>query len=181
VDEAALLRRAREGDEIAFAELYHRHQRPIYRYALRMCGVHAADDVVQDTFVTVLETGDRFDAARGTLGGYLFGIARHLVLKRLGPHYETGLDEAVDHAASPAGDALAALTQQEQVAAVRAAIETLPPAFREAVVLCDLEEFDYISAAQLIGCPIGTIRSRLHRARTLLATRLAALRQRQRS
>jgi RNA polymerase sigma-70 factor, ECF subfamily len=185
VDEAALLRRARQGDESAFAELYARHQRPIYRYAARMCGPQAADDVVQETFLAVLRKGDQFDAARGTLGGYLFGIARHMVLKQLNGRFEVPLDDESDtgrgasdaelHTATTAS-VLDILTQQERIVAVRTAIDALPPAYREVVVLCDLEELDYVSAAQAMGCPIGTIRSRLHRARALLVSRLASLR-----
>jgi RNA polymerase sigma-70 factor, ECF subfamily len=177
VDEAVLLKLARQGDEAAFAELYGRHQRPIYRYAARMCGRDAADDVVQDTFLAVLRQGGHFDAARGTFGGYLFGIARHLVLKHLGPRYQIPLDEGSDAPAplQPA-DALNALTAQERVAAVRSAVESLPPAYRDVIALCDLEELDYQTAAQVLGCPIGTVRSRLHRARALLAGKLGAMR-----
>ncbi len=180
MDEAALLQRARQGDEGAFAELYHRHQRPIYRYAARMCGPHAADDVVQEAFLAILQKGEGFDASRGSLGGYLFGIARHLVLKQLGPRYESPIDEDVDPPAAAGADALTTLTTEERVTTVRAAVEALPPAYREVVILCDLEELDYVAAAAIVGCPIGTVRSRLHRARARLTTSLAALRGGQR-
>jgi RNA polymerase sigma-70 factor (ECF subfamily) len=55
-------------------------------------------------------------------------------------------------------------------------VRDLPAEFREAVVLCELEELSYEEAAQLIGCPIGTIRSRLHRGRALLLAKLEMLR-----
>jgi RNA polymerase sigma-70 factor (ECF subfamily) len=58
---------------------------------------------------------------------------------------------------------------------VRAAVGSLPPAYREVVVLCELQDFDYAAAAAIIGCPIGTVRSRLHRARAVLMIKLAAL------
>ena len=172
VDEATLLQRARQGDEQAFAELYARHQRPIYRYAVRMCGTETADDVVQETFLALLRGPNRFDAARGTFGGYLFGIARHLVLKQLGSRYEMPLDDGAEPIADASPDALDALSREERIRAVRAAIAALPPGYREVVVLCDLEEMDYQTAAHVIGCPIGTIRSRLHRGRSLLVARL---------
>lgn len=182
VDEATLLRRAREGDEGAFAELYARHHRPIYRYAARMCGPDAADDVLQETFVVILERGERFDPARGTFGAFLFGIARHMVLKQLGPKYQVPPADAADAVTpSPPPDALDALSARERIEAVRVAIASLPPVYREAVVLCDLEELEYPAAARVVGCPIGTIRSRLHRARALLVTKLAALRAPERS
>jgi RNA polymerase sigma-70 factor (ECF subfamily) len=182
VDEATLLQRARQGDEDAFAELYARHHRPVYRYAARMCGPDRADDVLQETFVVVLERGERFDPARGTFGAYLFGIARHMVLKQLGPQYQ--VPAMADSGTTPPlhqPDALDALTERERIAAVRAAIASLPPVYREAVVLCDLEELEYQEAAQVVGCPVGTIRSRVHRGRALLLSKLATLRGAERS
>jgi RNA polymerase sigma-70 factor (ECF subfamily) len=181
VDEATLLRRAREGDEGAFAELYARHHGPIYRYATRMCGPDAADDILQETFVVILERAERFDPARGTFGAYLFGIARHMVLKQLGPKYQLTQAFDTDAPAAHPPDALDALTARERIAAVRVAVASLPPVYREVVVLCDLEELAYPEAAEIVGCPIGTIRSRLHRARALLLAKLAALRETERS
>jgi len=177
VSEAQLLTRARAGDEQAFGQLFSLHQRSIYRYALHMCGAAIADDIVQDTFLAVLRPGGAFDDARGSVGAYLFGIARHLVLKRLGSRF--AISEPVDGLeARPAPDlsALDVLSRQETVAAVRQAIATLPPVFRETIVLCDLNEMDYQTAATVLECPIGTVRSRLHRARALLAERLSLLR-----
>src|SRR5207302_6049964 len=66
------------------------------------------------------------------------------------------------------------LSRAETVDVVRAAIQSLPPAYREVVVLCELQEMDYADAAAVIGRPIGTVRSRLHRARALLASKLAS-------
>jgi RNA polymerase sigma-70 factor (ECF subfamily) len=178
VNEAQLLARARAGDEQAFAELFALHQRPIYRYAVHMCGADTADDIVQDTFMALLTHQQTFDAARGPLGAYLFGIARHVVLKRLGSRYSAATDdlETIGTHAAPDLSALELLSRQETVAAVRAAIAELPPAYREAIVLCDLQEMDYQAAAMVLECPLGTVRSRLHRARALLATRLSILR-----
>ncbi len=65
---------------------------------------------------------------------------------------------------------------QERIERVREAVLGLPAEFREAVVLCELEEMSYEEAARLCGCPIGTIRSRLHRARALLLAKLELLR-----
>jgi RNA polymerase sigma-70 factor (ECF subfamily) len=135
---------------------------------------------VQDTFLAVLGQSGRYDATKGTVGAYLLGIARHLLLKRLAVRAEVSLEDditIVDRAgATDAGSALEALTRAEAVQALRAAIDALPPAYREAIVLCDLEEVDYAEAAAIVQCPIGTVRSRLHRARLLLATKLSALR-----
>jgi RNA polymerase sigma-70 factor (ECF subfamily) len=176
VDEAELLRRARHGDEDAFAQLFGRYQRAIFRYAAHMCGDGAADDVVQETFLVVLRRGEKFDTARGTFSAFLFGIARNAILKQLGDCYQLpgDLERAVEEV-SPHADALESITEQERIEAVRAAIASLPAVYREVVVLCDLEDVNYESAASALGCPIGTIRSRLHRARAMLTSKLAGL------
>jgi len=161
---------------VAFAELFARYQRRLYLYASRMCS-GAGDDVVQDTFLTVLRGTGAFDPQRGSAAGYLFGIARHFILKQLGSRYDAGsadrLEDAPGAAAAPE-TVLETLTRAETVHAVRAAVEQLPPVFREVVVLCELQEMDYATAAEVLQCPIGTVRSRLHRARSLLLTALAA-------
>ena len=176
MDDHGLLARVKRGDEEAFSELYARHQAAIYRYAAHMCGPAAADDVVQETFLALLRRPQAFDAARGTVAAYLYGIARHNVLGRLSVSHaeladaietEEGFGAAVE--SSP----LDALSRAETIARVRAAIGSLPPAYREAVVLCELQEMDYAAAAAVMQCPIGTVRSRLHRARGLLMSKLA--------
>jgi RNA polymerase sigma-70 factor (ECF subfamily) len=179
VDDATLIARARRGDEGAFSALFTRYQRSIYHYAARMCGRDAGDDVVQETFLAVLRAPGGFDPAKGTLAGYLFGIARHHVMKRLTrqgvellepPDAESIVATAIDE--TP----FAAVARNELVDAVRQAVEALPVVYREVVVLCDLQELDYVTAAGIIQCPVGTVRSRLHRARALLTARLAGSR-----
>src|SRR4029453_10699062 len=99
-DDAGLLVRARKGDQTGFSELFGRHQRAIYRYAAHMCGPIAADDVVQETFLAVLGQGGRSDPPRREVIGYLLGIARHFVMKRLTFTGETALDDDVERAVS---------------------------------------------------------------------------------
>jgi RNA polymerase sigma-70 factor (ECF subfamily) len=179
VDDADLLKRARRGDEDAFSQLFGRHQSAIYRYAVHMCGPEAGDDIVQETFLAVLRQRGRTDGPRASVLGYLFGIARHLALQRLGSNYESALadtgHEDVSQVASDALTALEDLSRAETIASVRAAVQALPPVYREVVVLCELQDMDYAAAAGVLQCPIGTIRSRLSRARTLLVTKLGAL------
>src|SRR5580765_3751805 len=125
VDDAVLLERVQRGDEAAFAALYERHQRAIYRYAMHMCGPEAADDVVQDTFLAVIRSGLGFDAARGTVAAYLFGIARHHMLKRIA---ECGMRNAEfedTEALNPQPSPLAELQRAETIALVRDAVRTL--------------------------------------------------------
>lgn len=181
MDDDGLIERARQGDEDAFAQLFTRYQRAVYRYAAYMGGRDAGDDIVQETFLVLLRQGGRTDAPRGTVGAYLLGIARHIVLKRFASPRLFELAEDVEAEAD--GDTLGAdrltaldeLTRAETIDAVRAAVQSLPASYREAVVLCELQEMDYTEAAVVMRCPIGTVRSRLHRARTLLAAKLAAM------
>lgn len=178
-----LLRRAAKGDEDAFTRLYRRHQGPLYRYALRMTGSPwAAEEVVQEVFMTLIRDPKKFDADRGAVGAFLFGIARNRVMKqRDRAPRELALEdfEAADSAPKEPPDTVTPAVwaeRRERVDQVREAVLALPPEFREAVVLCELEELSYDEAARLSGCPIGTIRSRLHRARALLLAKLELLR-----
>ena len=179
-----LLRRAAKGNEEAFTLLYHRYQGALYRFALRMTGsAWAAEEIVQDVFMTLMRAPKKYDATRGTLGGFLYGVARNRVLKHLErlPR-EIALEEKSEDGTGPGIVLLDRSTpavlaeNRERMEQVRAALLELPPEFREAVVLCELEEKSYEEAAQLAGCPIGTIRSRLHRGRTLLMAKLELLR-----
>ena len=178
MDDAALLSRASGGDEAAFNQLFARYQRQIYLYAERVCGCGSGDDIVQETFLAVLRPSGRFDPAKGTVPGYLFGIARHHVIKRLArqgvtmaePPYTVAAD-----AMAPQDSPLDTIARARTIDLVRQAVRSLPPAYREVVALCDLQEMDYATVAQVIQCPIGTVRSRLHRARGLLLKKLSAV------
>ena len=173
-----LLLRMRSGDEQAFTALYRRRQGAIYRFALHMSGSAAtAEDTIQEVFLALIRDDCGYDPERGTLGGYLFGIARKLLLRHLDRRRtDVELDAEMDDLVLPDGaasaDQLAALTRKEGIAALRRAVQTLPPRYREVVALCDLEEVDYAEAAFILGCPVGTVRSRLHRARALLLEKL---------
>ena len=173
-----LLFRLRNGDEQAFAALYRRRQGSIYRFALHMCGSPtAAEDIAQEVFLALLREECGYDRERGTLSGYLFGIARKLVLRNLergrgDVPLESETDEASPRELAVIDDPLAGLTRHEAIEALRRAVHALPRRYREVVVLCDLEELDYAEAAVALGCPIGTVRSRMHRARALLLEKL---------
>jgi len=173
-----LLDRIRSGDEPAFVSLYRRRQGAIYRFALHMSGsAAAAEDVTQEVFLALIREGCGYDPCRGTLAGYLFGIARKLVLRFLARgRSDVALEADPDDAAVPElavlDDPLVDLTRRESVDALWRAVLALPRRYREVVVLCDLEELDYSDAAVALGCPVGTVRSRLHRARALLLEKL---------
>jgi RNA polymerase sigma-70 factor, ECF subfamily len=173
-----LLIRMHSGDEQAFVSLYRRKQGGIFRFALQMTGVEAqAEDITQEVFLTLLRKDCGYDPVRGTLSGYLFGIARKLVLRYVERgRLDVALDDGADENALPElavdDDPLVDLARREGLEALRRAVLALPRRYREVVVLCDLEEMDYADAAAALGCPIGTVRSRLHRARALLLEKL---------
>jgi RNA polymerase sigma-70 factor (ECF subfamily) len=167
-----LLARMIGGEEDAFTALYRRRQAAVYRFAMQMTGnVVVAEDVTQEVFMALIEHARRFDAQRGTVASFLYGIARNLVLRRLERDRGSGLDVAVEEIAG-GEDLLEDLTRRETVEHVRRAVLSLPPVYREAVVLCDLEDTSYEDAAAALDCPVGTVRSRLNRGRTMLAQKL---------
>lgn len=170
MNEARWVDRLREGDESAFAQVYQAHAGSLFRYALRMCGSNeAAEDALQEVFLGLIRGVGRFDPEKGSLGNWLFGAMRRQVFRQLGGGAEVELDEEI---AAPQSDPLAGLSRSRQVEQVRQAVLALPPAFREVIVLCEMEELSYEDAAGRIGCPVGTVRSRLSRARALLGRRL---------
>jgi RNA polymerase sigma-70 factor (ECF subfamily) len=175
-----LLRLISKGHEPAFVQFYRKHQRTVYRFALHMSGkTEIAEEVTQEVFMTVIGVAKLYDSKRGSAASYLYGITRNFVLRSLERErpYAAALDDAEnDRVAVLASDhdLLSELTRNQQVESLRKAVLALPPAYREVVVLCDLNEMDYAQAAEALGCAIGTIRSRLHRARALLMEKMRA-------
>ena len=180
--DAELLRLMLAGDSTAFATLYDRHQGCIYRFALRMTDSDAmAGDVTHDVFLALMRDGNQFDPERGTLGAYLYGIARNRILKLLKRERsfvalndgedDTTWDEGLIAQSNP----LLELSRSETIETVRQAVLALPVHYREVVLLCNMHEMNYEQAAGVIGCAVGTVRSRLHRARHLLIEKLRGL------
>ena len=167
------------GDREAFAVLYRRRRPDVYRFALHVSGSpQVADDVSQDVFVAVINHAGRYRSGRSGVVPWLLGIARNHV-RRWVAHERTAVslandDEEPSAARTPTVDTdpLANLSRRRDVAALRRAVLALPVKYREAVVLCDLHELSYAGAAAALGCAIGTVRSRLHRGRAMLAKRL---------
>ena len=186
--EDRLLRRMMAGDEEAFALLYRQKHPAIYRFALHMSSsASVAEDITQEVFMALIRDPKRFDPRRGTLNGFLFGIARNHLRKRWEADRRTvslafGAEDSDDfsslvpassgnhgHGGAPVHDEFASV---ETITRVRQAISTLPVNYREAVILCELEEMSYDEAATALGCPVGTVRSRLHRGRAMLLEKL---------
>jgi RNA polymerase sigma-70 factor (ECF subfamily) len=163
--------------------LYRRHQQRIYRFALQMSGQPGiAEEAVQETFLALLRQPARFNPARGTLAAFLHGIARHRVMRALerersyvsiDPEEPPKEAPAADHSNGHAG-LLEHLSRSQSIAAMRQAVLALPPRYREIVVLCEIEQMSYAQAAEITGCAVGTVRSRLHRARAFLVKKMRA-------
>lgn len=172
-----LLRSMLAGDEEALALLYRRQQGSVYRFALQMSGSKSiAEDVTQEVFLFLMREGHVFDPTRGSLSAFLLGVARNHVLRRVRTELSLipiGEDDD-DDAGLPASDLrpLDELARAETIELVRKAVLSLPAKYREVVVLCELQDVSYGEAAEILGCAIGTVRSRLHRARALLLAKL---------
>jgi len=177
--DSELLRSMLAGDEEALALLYRRRQGSVYRFALQMSGSKPmAEDVTQEVFLFLMREGHVFDPARGSLSAFLLGVARNHVLRRMRvdqfmtPIGDDDDDEAVFVATGTDLRPLDDLARAETIELVRRAVLSLPPKYREVVVLCELQDVSYGEAAEILGCAIGTVRSRLHRARALLLAKL---------
>ena len=149
----------------------------VYHFALLWSGSSAiAADVTQDVFVHLLTHAADFDPVRGRLRAYLCGIARNFVrrIHALPAHDPLPDDDDETAPLAPAAQApLERLLRDRELEALRRAIGRLPPPYREALILVDLHECSYAEAAAQCGCAMGTIRSRLSRARALLVGLLA--------
>lgn len=163
-------------DAARFNEIYRQNSLKIFRFALHMSGsATIAEEVTQETFLVMIHRPGSFDPERGAIGAFLYGVARNFVRQHLDrdrrfEQVDDGEGEEV-----PSGeDILGDLTRRENIQAVREAILGLPPKYREVVVLCDLQEMSYEAAAEVLDCVVGTVRSRLHRARNLLMMKLRA-------
>jgi RNA polymerase sigma-70 factor (ECF subfamily) len=173
--DAELMRRAAHGNADAFGELYDRRCSAIFRFALQTCGRReVAEEIAQDTFVMLTRCISSYDEERGTVTAFLFGIARNLLLRRVERDREDKLrvDERLDLKPATGPGPLDTILRSEALERIRRAVLDLPASYREAVVLCDLQELSYAEAAGVIGCPIGTVRSKLNRGRAMLAERL---------
>jgi RNA polymerase sigma-70 factor (ECF subfamily) len=170
-----LLRRLAAGDEEAFTALYRRWQGPIFRFGLRMSGSPSvAEDVTQEVFMALITGAGRYDPSKGSLPSYLFGVARNQVLRRIEKERPyVAMPEGDEEPVAASEDLLADLARSERVRRVREAVLALPSHYREVVALFDLQLLSYQETADALGCAVGTVRSRLHRARALLLARLA--------
>jgi RNA polymerase sigma-70 factor (ECF subfamily) len=174
--EADLVAKARGGNLFAFEEIVRRHQRRVYATALRILRRHdLADDVVQDTFLRAFKSFDQFNPGTNCRA-WLFTIMRNAFLNRVRAAGREVLEPDMDRLeAERISSATAGVASPEETffqtvlhGDVDRALKELPLPFREAVILADLEGLSYSEMAEILGCPIGTVMSRLSRGRRLL-------------
>lgn len=176
-DDSERMARLAAGDTGALRELYEKHGRALLRFSSAMCrSRQAAEDLVHDTFVALLRGPHLFDPEQGTAFNYLCGVLRHRVSRHF-RQQKRWVSLVDDDASGPTVHASPAdeIARSEVSAVFRQAMLELPLQHREIIALCDLEELPYHAVANILDCPIGTVRSRLHRARALLTIRLASL------
>lgn len=176
LSDSDLMRRTAAGDRDAFTALYQRHHAMVYRFARLMTGSNsAAEDIVQEVFLVVMRDAGRYDPSRAALASYLYGVARHQTRRRLARDrqfvsFDGECCDVTQHVTED--DVNAGLERRQALQRLRRAILSLPRRYREVIVLCDLQDVSYSDAAAALGCAVGTIRSRLHRARSLLTQKM---------
>jgi RNA polymerase sigma-70 factor, ECF subfamily len=174
--EAELLVKASRGDEAAFLVLYERHRTPVFRFACRLLGsAPLAEDVTHDCFVSVMRKPELYQPELASLRTYLCAAARNLAFKQLKRRgHETTVEDPPEPPTTNATpEPLQRVLDGEVVEHVRQAVETLPPLQREAVILFEYHEMSLADIALVAETDVGTIKSRLHRARQRLKRTLA--------
>jgi len=176
--DADLLPRCREGDEAAWRELVARHTRRVFGLAYRFTGrVDEAEDLTQEVFVKVYQTLGRYRESDGPFGGWLMAVARNHAIDQYRRHKQERLrrsDDPVALETMPSRDEhpIAGLEREERSRLVHRGLRALPPDLRLPLILCDLQGRPYEEIASELGIPLGTVKSRINRARLELAKRL---------
>ena len=180
VEEKNLVDLMLTGDESAFDRIYRIYHGPVFRFAVKMTGSHAtSEEILQEVFLSLVQKGEAFDPRKGRLIAYLYGITRNKVHRSFstGQGREKSLESEaqviLNHAVA-LDDPAADLAKKEEIENLRRGILSLPERYREVIALCDLSEMSYEEAADIIQCSLGTVRSRLHRGRSLLIEKMRA-------
>lgn len=176
--DADLLSRCRRGDEAAWHELVAQHTRKVFGLAYRFTGrVDEAEDLTQEVFVKVYQTLDRYREREGPFGGWLMAVARNHAIDHYRRRRQERLRRTEDPLVlemTPAGDEhpIVGLEREERASLVHKGLRALPPDLRLPLVLCDLQGLPYEQIAAELQIPLGTVKSRINRARVELAKRL---------
>ncbi len=160
----------------SWEEVVSNHSAKVYRLAYRLTGnKFDAEDLTQEVFVRVFRSLENFKP--GTLDGWLHRITTNLFLDQARRKSRIRFDALAEDAESrlpgrePGPEQ--SFEHNNLDLDVQRALEELPPDFRAAVVLCDLEGLSYDEVAEALGVKLGTVRSRIHRGRTMLREKLA--------
>ncbi|MFJ8044952.1 RNA polymerase sigma factor [Kitasatospora sp. NPDC096147] len=177
--ELSLRARLRAGDQGAFGRLFDENAQGVYGYAVRTLGDWAAaEDVVSLTFLEAWRLRGKLDVDGGPVRPWLFGIATNVLRNttRAGRRHRTAMARLPERGVVPdfADELVARLDDGARLAAAKRALERLRRREREVFQLCVLAGLDYASAAEALGVPVGTVRSRLSRARARLRELAAA-------
>jgi RNA polymerase sigma-70 factor (ECF subfamily) len=178
IADADLLPRCRVGDEVAWRELVTRHTRRVFGLAYRFTGrVDEAEDLTQEVFVKVYQTLGRYRESDGPFGGWLMAVARNHAIDNYRRRKQERLRRADDPAVletAPAREEhpIAGLEREERKRLVHSGLRALPPDLRLPLILCDLQGLPYEEIADELQIPLGTVKSRINRARVELAKRL---------
>ena len=168
ITDELLLKRAGDGEQAAFLELYERHRLPVFRFAYRLLGsVEAAEDVTHDCFLSLIRKSYNFDSERSSLRTYLFAAARNLALKYFrNVGREGSLEDLTEEPRLPSRqEPLRRVLDEELATQVRNAVMSLPALQREALVLFEYEDLSLNQIAEVTESDIGAVKARLHRAR----------------
>lgn len=160
-----------------------RHTRRVFNAAYRFVGrVDEAEDLTQEIFVKVYQSLQRYRPEHGRFETWLATVARNHAID----HYRRRREERLRRIDDASGNLegvsshdegpLARLERNERVEAVHRGLKALPPDLRQPILLCDLQGLAYEEAAQILGVPLGTVKSRINRGRLELAKRLLARR-----
>ena len=181
--DADLLSRCRKGDEAAWHELVASYTRKVFGLAYRFTGrVDEAEDLTQEVFVKVYQTLDRYRENDGAFGAWLMAVARNHAIdqyrRRKQERTRRSDDtEVLERIAAPGEHPLAGLERQERASLVHRALRALPLDLRLPLILCDLQGLSYDRIAAELQVPLGTVKSRINRARLELAKRLTGRRR----
>jgi RNA polymerase sigma-70 factor, ECF subfamily len=173
-----LVSRCRKGDEAAWHDLVARHGRKVFGLAYRFTSrVDEAEDLTQEVFVKVYQTLERYRPGDGPFGGWLMAVARNHAIDNYRRRKQERLrrsedTEVLERMAAPGEHPVAGLERQERASLVHSGLRALPPDLRLPLVLCDLQGMAYDEIAAELRIPLGTVKSRINRARLELAKRL---------
>jgi RNA polymerase sigma-70 factor (ECF subfamily) len=177
-DDAALIRRSEREPEV-FADLFDRHAPALRRYVARRLGPSLADDVVSDAFLTAFRRRHRYDPSQPDARPWLYGIAARLIKRHRRVElrfYRALVRTGVDEITEPYADQVDARVSAQQAGLAQALAE-LSPGDREVLLLVAWADMSYEDVARALDIPIGTVRSRLHRARAKTRKALTAARE----